>query len=333
MAADPLSPKPSGLAPLARRISAWTTNSLLTLLILVAGLGFGRQVLQWWAADVPAPQGRPGLVTPAESLGNLAQLHTFRFGDLPWSLRRQSIVGDKQAAIERLRAVCRDVLANARPMPAATSPAAAPGAAVGRGIVGQPSASEEKFLAVLSKSTPSAQEPKSWQIYEFQGQFPMTVGLARPSEAAGQEVDSGPNLVKSGFRVVVWAVAMPVGDEGWTLYCFQPAERASETASALPEIPLPPGGHRSLSLQAVDGAGLTAFDGPYQPEAWKRFYADWFRRQAWPTATAWQPAGAAWYAKFAATDRGTVDIQFGPDGRGGLSGLLMIAPPISPGAK
>jgi hypothetical protein len=81
-------------------------------------------------------------------------------------------------------------------------------------------------------------------------------------------------------------------------------------------------------LRAAGGAGLVAFHGPNHPQDWKRFYDDWFRRQAWRTVTDWQPAGAAWYAKFAATDGGgAVDVRFGPDGRGGLSGLLMMTPP------
>ena len=46
-----LTSKPPGFAGLAKRISAWTTRGLLTLMVLVAGLGFGRQVLKWWAAD------------------------------------------------------------------------------------------------------------------------------------------------------------------------------------------------------------------------------------------------------------------------------------------
>ena len=55
---SPVSSEPPGFAALAKRISSWTTNSLLTLLVLVAGLGFGRQVLKWWRADASPPAGR-----------------------------------------------------------------------------------------------------------------------------------------------------------------------------------------------------------------------------------------------------------------------------------
>jgi len=81
-------------------------------------------------------------------------------------------------------------------------------------------------------------------------------------------------------------------------------------------------------LQAAGGAGLIAFSGPNQPQQWKHFYDDWFRRQGWQTATDWQVVGQAWYAKFLAKGgNGAIDVRFGPDGRGGLNGLMMITPP------
>ena len=43
----------SGYGLVARRVSSWTTNLVLSGLIVVLGLGLGRQVLQWWADDVP----------------------------------------------------------------------------------------------------------------------------------------------------------------------------------------------------------------------------------------------------------------------------------------
>ena len=341
MPADSLPSKPPGFATLAKRISVWTTNSLLTLLILVAGLGFGRQVLKWWAADAsPRPAGS-AITLPGGDLGDPAQLHTIQFGDASWSLSRQSVAGDKQSVIERLRAACRDVL-KTMPQPA----------------VGEPSPSEEKFLAFLSDSKPVAESPGQWRVYEFSEAFPMAVGLGRagvgstphaPREASdvtrsvtstGSDVTrsvtsttstgnvaAGANLARAGYRVVLWAVAMPAGAGGWTICCFEPNAPSLAGASGLIQVPLPPGSRRGLSLRA-GGSGITAFDGPYHPEDWKRFFDDWFRSQAWRTVTDWQSSGSAWYAKFAAADgRGAVDIRFGPDGRGGLSGLLMMAPP------
>ena len=352
---QPLSSKPPGFATLARRISVWTTNSLLTLLVLVAGLGFGRQVLKWWAADASPPPGGSAVALTGDALGDPAQLHTIQFGDASWSWSRQTVAGDKHRMIERLRAACRDVL-NAKVQPA-TAPEKSP------------SPSEQKFLDFLSATKPVAESPGQWRVYEFAEAFPMAVGLVRatstphaphevtevtprstphaPHEgpdvtrsvtSTGSDVTrsvtstartddtlAGANLAQAGYRVVVWAIAVPAGTGGWTVCRFEPRFSSSGGAAGPVQIPLPPGCRRGLSLRA-GGSGITAFDGPNAPEQWKRFFGDWFQRQGWRTSADWQATGPAWYAKFAAHGRGAVDLHFGPDGRGGLSGLLMVTP-------
>jgi hypothetical protein len=121
---------------------------------------------------------------------------------------------------------------------------------------------------------------------------------------------------------------MPTGEREWTVCSFLPDSPSAEASSGIVEIPMPPGGRRGLSLWAT-GTGLVAFSGSSHPEDWKTFYDDWFRRNGWQTVTAWQPSGGAWYAKYAKTDGGSVDIRFSPDDRGGQSGLLMITPPVA----
>jgi hypothetical protein len=333
MAADRFSSKPPSFATLAKRMSSWTTNSLLTLLILLGGLGFGRQVLKWWAAE-PASSGGAPVASFGDGLGDPMQLHTIQFGDSSWTLRRQSIVGDESSAIGQLRAACREVLKtrvpsnqNSRP-PLETEQAATKSPLPSENGKGTKGEGEDKFLALLSDSTPVEEEGK-WRIYEFHEAFPMAVGLTRSGTAAATEpAKTSVNLAQAGYRVVVWAVAVPSTNGEWTLYSFQPESPSIEVVSGLAEIPFPEGCHRGLSLRAAEGAGLIAFSGPERPQQWKLFYDNWFRRQGWQTMTDWQPVGPAWYAKFVAKDGGgAVDVRFGPDGRGGLSGLMMITPP------
>ena len=142
--------KSHDFAALAKRISAWTTNSLLTLIVLVAGLGFGRQTLKWWAADA-SPSSVVAL--PTDSPDDLAQLHTLQFGDNSWSLRRRLVAGDKNKAVEQLRTACREVLVT--------------GASADK-----PPTGEDRFLAFLAGSTPVDQEPGKWRLYELQETFP-----------------------------------------------------------------------------------------------------------------------------------------------------------------
>jgi hypothetical protein len=273
-----------GFAALAKRITAWTTNSLLTLIVLVAGLGFGRQVLEWWAAGAsPSP-------TVVKSLDDPTQIHTFQFGDNSWSLSRRSVAGDKSKAVEQLRMACRDALE------ASPSVAALP--------------NDDRFLAFLADSTPVDQIPGKWRLYELNEACPMTVGVATSNPAE--------------YRVVVWGLAMPTGDKQWTLSTFQSEVRSIGGQSGLSNVPLPPGSCRTLSLLAT-GGGIITFSGPDRSVEWKNFYDEWSAYQGWQQVASWQPTGAAWYAKFAAPDD-LIDIRFGPDGHGGLSGLLMMTP-------
>jgi len=320
MAADPLLLKPPGFAGLAKRISAWTTRGLLTVIVLVAGLGFGRQVLKWWAADA-TPPGTAAVGLATDGLGDPSQLHTLQFGDNSWSLQRRSISGEKDKAIEQLRAACREVLQTVSP------PAKA-----GEGPRAT-AAGEREFLAFLSNSTPIEEKAGKWRLYELNTALPMAVGVARTEcgpkgtvpFSLTRKLGQSPNLAQMGYRVVIWGLAVPAGPGGWTLCTFQPGAQSGGERSGSTDVPLPPGGHRTLSIRSAGGGGIVAFGGPDRPAQWRRFYNDWFARQGWQAAATWQPTGAAWYAKFAEPEGGdSIDIRFGPDGRGGLSGLLMV---------
>jgi len=307
MAVDRLSSAAPGFATVAKRISSWTTNGLLTAIVLLAGLGFGRQILTWWAADASAA-GNTALGSVMDALGDRGQLSMIQFGDNCWSLRRRSIRGDKSKAIEQLRAACREVL---RAEPSTAQP---------------PQAEEEKFLTSLTETMPIDQKPNQWRLYEFHAALPMAVGLARPIRTVEQASSSAPgNLARAGYRVVTWGIAVPTGETQWTLCIFQSAIPSKEGNAGLVDVPLPPGGHQTLLMQA--GGGRTvALSGPDRPRRWKQFYDDWFVRRGWQPAAGWRSFGAAWTARFAAPDRGgSIDIHFGPDGRGGLSGLLLMS--------
>jgi len=327
MAADPHASPPPGFATLAKRISAWTTRGLLSAMVLVAGVGFGRQVLRWWGNDdatAESGRGTPQLL-PAELLGNPRQPHSIRFGEAAWSLSRRSIVGDRTKAIEQLRAECREQLRNIKPRPSVAPPGAitdptAPGATDGRG-----------FMALLSDSAPVDREPSKWRLYEFHETFPMAVGVARPPASHGEPKKGRVDLARLGYRAIMWGVAIPAGTNEWSLCVFRPADCPREEESGSIKVPVPPGCRRTLSLQAVGGGGITAFSGPDRPAQWKRFHDDWFARRGWRPAVPWRSAGNAWYAKYTAPDStgGAVEIRFAPDGRGESSGLLMITPPES----
>jgi hypothetical protein len=304
----------SGYGPLAKRISAITTNCLLTAVVLVAGLGFGRQVLRWWAEETAESADALRSADLADGLGDPSRLHVLQFGDQSWSLRRQSIAGGRQAAAETLRAVCREVLRQNR------LPGEGPGGA------------EEGFLRQLAARDPVEQEPGKWRLYELDESLPMMVGTQ--PEAAVVDSSAGQNLAAGGQRVVVWGLALPAGPEMWTLFSFQPEILASQPVGPVPELPLPPASRRIVSMRVAGGGAMLIFEGPQEPKTWIDFYDGWFGSHNWKRSGVWQRFGARWHARYTAPGQGSggaVDVHFGGDVPGRSSGLLLVFPSPSGG--
>ncbi len=297
-------------ARLAKRISATTTNCLLTAVVLVVGWSFGRQVLRWWAEDDTAESAETLLPAAiGDGLGDPWRLHIVQFGEQSWSLRRQSIAGGKQVAATALRASCGEVVRRQR-LPQQ-----------------QPGVAESEFLSRLAAQQPAEQEPGKWRLYELTEALPMVVGT-QPRRAAG---DASPreHLAVPAHRVVTWGLALPAGPEAWTLFTFQSEVPSGGQTAGMPKIPVPPECRRTLSMRVAGGGAILTFEGPEDPKTWAKFYDRWFATHNWKTAGGWRRFGSRWHVRYSAPGKvpaGCVDVHFGSDGRGGSTGLLVIGP-------
>ena len=143
---QPLPPKQSqSLGRLARRVSAWTTNSLLTVMLVVIALGFGREVLHWWHDEGTSPAAGPSVA--ADPLGDGTVPHVLEFGDQAWSIRRQEFSGPPGDVSAALQAACRAAIVDSRP----------------RGE--SPDAAEQELLKRLAGERPVAEEQGQWRLY------------------------------------------------------------------------------------------------------------------------------------------------------------------------
>jgi hypothetical protein len=318
--------RPAGFGMLARRISAWTTRGLLSVIILVAGVGFGRQVLRWWAAGPDESAGKPLPLAEDNSLGDPSRSSVVQFGDQPWSIRRQPLSGNSAAACTALRVACREAVTRGDP------------------VTDHPDQAESDLLARLGRQKPVEEEPGQWQLYECAEGFPMVIGTrpwprsaAGPVASGGEDVRAGESppppagtqLAETSRRVVIWGLAVPAGRDAWALYTFQPQPTVGQRTDGLPDIPLPGGSKRLVSLRASGGARIVAFAGPEQPDAWMRFYDAWFSQPDWKAQRAWQRIGPGRQARYVAANGhglATVDIRLGPDRGGQWTGLLIISP-------
>jgi len=297
----------SGFASLAGRMSGWTTNLILTGVLLVTGLAFGRHD--------SGTSTSPVLGVVADGLGAPGREHRLQFGDWPWSLSRQSMVGPRKAIAEALRIKCGR-LAESVDLPEDT-----------------PSPAEEDFLRLVGQHDPVEQEPGVWEVYELDGGFPMAAGIRCQSPASG--VTGEGDLAASGRRVVTWGMAVPTDDESWTLYTYafqsgRSGQPDAESGVGSAAVPLPPHSRRTLCVQVVGGGAIVAFGGSVRAESWKGFYDRWFARNGWAAAAGWRCLGSVWHARFTRTGGEpalSVDLRLAPHDHSGISGLLMISPP------
>jgi hypothetical protein len=300
---------PPGFASLARRISSWTSKGILTGIILVVGLVFGRQVLVWWGEGDPARNPPPPPAAPSEALGDETAEHVLRFGDNPWSMRRQVISGDVHAAVTTLLAKCRrDTLEGGVPE--------AP-----------PGPQEQTLLRSLAGRQHVDREEGKWRTYQFNAAVPMVVGIRVRRRGVGSS--GGKKVAGTDLRVVSWGFGVPADSNRWTLYTFVWASPTSGPAPGIPVIPLPPDCRRTLSMGVAEGGAVVGFRGPAQPDTWKVFFDQQFRTRGWRRDGPWRPQAGRWFNRYAqgpGPDGAAVDVQFGPDGPGQMTGLLMITP-------
>lgn len=295
------------MAALAKRMTSWTTNGLLTAIVLVAGLGFGRQVLIWWSSGSRGGAEAVAPVGTEDGFGDPSRVHILQFADQCWSIRRQAIVGRQGDAAKALQTLCREVIADCHPSG------------------GQSSEAERRLLAALSRQQPAEEKPGQWQLYLWNEGFPMVAGVrAGPqSERSG----AGSQLAEPGRRVVTWGLAIPSGPESWTVLAFQPDVGSNSSSEGFLEIPLPPQCRKVVSVRVAGGGSVMAFAGPEVPKTSMRFYDHWLTQQGWKMLDAWRPSGAGWHVRYVSAGRTpvvSVDIHLGVDRQGQTAGVVAV---------
>lgn len=299
---------PRGFATLARRISTYTSRAVLSAVVLIAGLGFGRQVLQWWRDDavdlhLQAPAVAPGLGHPSAA-------HEVVVGDRPWSIVRQTFQGDAAAASRALLAACQT----------------AAGETAGMRLPA-PSSEERALLARLADSEPELHAPAGVSLYSLTDGFPLVVGT-RSGGPAGQP-DAGAQPEGSDPAVATWGIAVPTNRASWGLYTFRPEERCDDSDRERLQPPLPTGCRALLHVRTVNGDTSMVFTGPLQPEAGKASFDRWAAEAGLRSGYGWRESGGAWHVTYrstAANSPAVVDIHFQQTQPGHARGLILVGP-------
>lgn len=299
---------PTGYGRLARQIADWTAKGLFSALVLVAGLGFGRQVVHWWHRDDgPFPATSDPVTSPFDFIDRGEPVE-ISLGDSPYRLGRQTVVGDHAEARRVLRDACRRLL----PTASAWSPVA--------------DEHEQRLLERLAKDNASrdaADLPTDCELHEPAPGMPLVVGTRRLG---------GSPAIEPARRVVLWGLAMPAAERQWTLCLFQAggAQLPDEPNSSLP---LPPGGQRIMNI-GRGGAEVTAFQGAGTCDDDQRFYTAWHTEHRPRESLRWQRTGdGGWYgcvprraAEASNAPARSLVIQLVPGRAGGCTGLIFGSP-------
>jgi hypothetical protein len=281
----------------AGRITAWTSRGILTAVILVAGLSFGRQVLQWWRADETGPiaAGRAadsgGLLDP--SFGPVE----LRFGDLDARLAVRKMTGAQSEAAAALRAMAVET------MPRAAEPT-------------KPALdAERRLVAKLANEESIAEKAGSWRLHALSKDVPVLIGIRLGGESRANGRADRNDCAESEWsrrvegRIALWAVGVPSSTDGWTLYTFlfggsDAGPSADDAEIGLPSIPLPPGAKPTMSLGAARGTRWVAFGGKEGDlSEWRTFYDRWFAQHGWSASEGWRERAGRIGARFRADAR------------------------------
>ena len=198
---EPATPTTTGgYGHLARRIGGWTANLLATAIVVVAGLGLGRQILVWWNEVSPPPaaalehtdQGLSLDVLPAD-----LRLWTTRG---PVEISR--VHGDRQVVLREMIRKCLSFDA-------------------GKVTLAEPGPGERRFLERLAKLAP-VEQTNDLDLYARDESVTMVVAVSRQRQ-----------------RIAAWSFALPMEEATWSCYTFGPAasEPAPGAAQKLKETP------------------------------------------------------------------------------------------------
>lgn len=311
----PASP-PGGFARVAMQVSRWTVNLVATAAVLLIMLVLGQQLSEYWRGAAAPPSLSNSDSTPPTQLTNPHARNnaaTASFGNQHFSLLQSHVTGDRAAAVVELRRLCSLAAQN----PVAAVPA------------GTPKQPEARLLSLIASEKPVERLNDSTELFEMPGAIPMAVVTKIPAATAAEGV-SREKVAALQSRVVIWGIALRTAQRAWVVYAFHPQpKQAGSGPSEIDDsagVPIPKGAEPILSVQR-DSSSVTAFrvNSTSDTTDWREFYDRWAVEAGYSTSERWTENSGVWRVRLSRANATTiqqVDIQFGPDGQGGLRGLI-----------
>lgn len=264
--------------PLAKILTRRAIDLFAISLVLIVGLTAGREIVTWWrAAD--APQAAAPADPQTAWSDRPLEIH---FGESA-SYQRVPFRGSVAAAVAELIQQLKACIESAEPLSPTTD-------------------EEQAWLEKLHELTPAETSDSGAKFYVVPSMFPT---------AAATAANSKPE------RLAGWAMAMPAGEETWTLFVFSSSQPAAPTPLAA--IRLPGGASRLFGWNDERNQGVLAFQGKGQLSAWLAH----FDNELGPRLSGNEARQGRWNH-----DGRQIDIQFSAAGEE-ITGLLWMTTPSS----
>ena len=321
---------PGGYARVAQRISRLTVNLIASAVVLLVMLLVGAQLTDYWrSATAPNNQASGGRKSPVISDPRPGQDASFiDVGDGQSSIVHANVSGDRQAAVAALRRVCTQATLDT---PASNSPFNSP-----------PPPGEAALLQLLATASAAAKLSDGVELFELPGAIPMAI-VTKIGVVSSDPHSSVPNVEKPAppsdskvagpqRRVLTWGIAIRSAERGWSVYAIHPKAKSAvlgqPTAAAERwDVPIPAGAKRILRIRRGGEPAVSAFYGPKgaNTQQWRHDFDQWATGAGIRVDSGWTIVGDDYSARFSrqiSDLREQIDIQFGPDGQGGLRGMI-----------
>jgi hypothetical protein len=298
----PTPPPPPSLGDLARRMRRRTLDLIAIGVVLIAGGVVGRLLVESYRRPIDGPQDPSANSSPGFAEELPVDLD---FGEAEFALARQIVEGTAEDAAAKLAELLRSKIETACPK------------------AGAPDETELQVIAAARKRPAFLEQSGEWSLHALDERFGMQVGLRNVATAQGDRS-------QQTWRVTVWGLSLPTGENRWSLYAVTPGGRVGSPTEGQPAHPLPDlptGAIRTLRIEDARGEFVLGFSGAGPVEAWRTFFEERFAREGL-VGTAWILGPDRVSARFVARSDGphpgaTVSLELTRDPTGDWRGLLI----------
>lgn len=294
-------PRTGGFARVARLIAGRTTDLIAIGVVLIGSLAFGRQAIIWWRTE-PDEITHPQVIAEQSDPWGAAPVE-IEFGDAPLAVSRETVAGEREAALARLTTECRALAEN-------------PEAVVLESPAG------DAMLARLSTLTPIESEPGQWSVYRLEDQFSLVVAVCNRTAKEARSAASQPGLICFGM-------AVPAGESQWTLFLFRGANGVASGGGLSSSDFVPDGFKRLLALRGVQGELLAGVAGQGSAESWRASLESKLHARGWNIRGEWSIVDRTWSAQFGRTnadESGALSVVMTSNGDNDWTGLIHQSP-------